>query len=171
MYVEIVVLRLIHILGGVFWVGSGLFMTLFLLPALAQSGPSAGPVFAALQQRRLLTVLPSVAVLTILSGLRLMWIASMGFSSAYFASAAGRTFAIGGTAATLALLIGMTVARPAATRAATLSASIASAPADQRANLAAEVARLRRRGSVAGTVVLVLLVVGAGAMAVARYLN
>ena len=72
MSTELVVLRLVHILGGIFWLGSGLFTTFFLIPALGRAGPAAaGPVMGALQQRRLFTVLPVVALLTILSGVRL----------------------------------------------------------------------------------------------------
>ena len=41
MIAEILVLRLVHVLGGMFWVGSGLFSTFFLLPALAGAGPAA----------------------------------------------------------------------------------------------------------------------------------
>ena len=96
MTAEILVLRLVHILGGIFWVGSGLFTTFFLVPALASSGPSAGPVMTALQRRHLFTALPVSALLTILSGLRLMWIGSAGFAPAYFASASGGGGAGGG---------------------------------------------------------------------------
>src|SRR3979490_1807186 len=99
MTVEILLLRLIHIVGGIFWVGSGLFTSLFLVPALATSGANAGQVLAALPQRRLFTGLPLVAVLTIASGLRLMWIISAGFAPSYFASAQGQAFASSGVAA------------------------------------------------------------------------
>src|SRR5688572_13718538 len=73
MLTELLVLRIIHILGGIFWLGSGLFTAFFLTPALGRVGPAAvGPVMSALQQRRLFTILPIVAVLTILSGVRLL---------------------------------------------------------------------------------------------------
>ena len=100
MTAELLLLRLVHILGGIFWVGSGLFTTFFLIPALGRTGPAAaGPVMGALQQRRLFTVLPTVAVLTILSGIRLLQITSAGFSGAYLATLTGRTFLWSGLAA------------------------------------------------------------------------
>ena len=34
---ELLVLRLVHVLGGIFWVGSALFMAIFLFPALASA--------------------------------------------------------------------------------------------------------------------------------------
>jgi hypothetical protein len=172
MTTEIVVLRLVHILGGIFWVGSGLFTSLFLLPALASAGPAAGQVMTGLQRRRLFTALPVVALLTILSGLRLMWVTSAGFSSAYFASATGRSFAASGAAAIVAFVLSLLVARPAAVRAATLGAELAAAPGGvPRATLAAELEAARRRGSAASAAAVVLLVIGAAGMAVARYLG
>src|SRR5688572_21882948 len=90
---EILVLRIVHVLGAIFWLGSGLFTTFFLVPALVRLGPAAaGPVMGALQQGRLFTVLPVVALLTIASGARLLQIVSGGFSSAYFATPTGQTF-------------------------------------------------------------------------------
>lgn len=58
---ELIVLRLVRILCGIFWVGSGLFSSLFLAPALAGSGEAMGPVMAGLQRRGLFTALPGPA--------------------------------------------------------------------------------------------------------------
>ena len=169
---EFIVLRLVHILGGIFWVGSGLFTAFFLVPALAKSGPAAGQIMAALQQRRLFTVLPIVALLTIFSGLRLMWLTSAGFDPVYFAGPVGRTFSMSGGFAILAFILSLAVARPAAVRAASLGASLATAPDEAtRTRLTAQLTGLRRRGAIASTVVLVLFVLGAAGMAVARYLQ
>src|SRR5688500_7542928 len=114
---ELLVLRIIHVLGGIFWVGSGLFPSFFLLPAFGLLDPAGdGPVIGALQQRRLFTILPVVAVLTILSGIRLLQIASGGFSPAYIESRTGQTFLWSGVAAIIAFLLSLLVARPAAVR-------------------------------------------------------
>lgn len=171
MTVELFVLRLVHVLGGIFWVGSAVFTTLFLAPALAASGANAGPIMAALRQRRLMTYLPIAAVLTIASGLRLMWLTSAHFSSGYLATPTGGTFAGAGAAATVAFLVSLLVARPAALRSAQLGGALSKAPEPERASIAAELARLRRRNELASTVVVVLLVAGAAGMAVARYLG
>ena len=171
MAIELLVLRLVHVLGGVFWVGTALFMSLFLAPALATAGPSAGQVLGTLRRRGLMTYLPLAAVLTIASGARLMWITSGGLSSAYFASATGRTLAAAGAAAVVAFLVGILVGRPAGTRAGQLTGSLASAPAERRAAIERELATLRRRGEIASAVVVLLLLFGAAGMAVARYLR
>jgi uncharacterized membrane protein len=172
MIAEILLLRLVHILGGIFWVGSGLFNALFLIPALGKAGPAAGQVMAALQQRRLMTVLPTVAVLTILSGLRLMWIMSGGGNPAYFNSAVGRTFSMSGGAAIVGFLVGVFLARPAMMRAAAVGRSLAAATdATERSALATQMEAARRRSGVANIASLALVLLGAAGMAVARYLG
>lgn len=172
MFAELVVLRIIHVLGGIFWLGSGLFTTFFLMPALGRVGPAtAGPVMGALQQRRLFTILPVVALLTILSGLRLFQIASAGFAPAYLASRTGQTFMWSGIAAVAAFLLSVLVARPAALRAGQLGAAIAGLPEGQRAESGAEVERLRRRSGVASIAATSLLIAAAAGMAVARYVG
>jgi uncharacterized membrane protein len=169
---ELLVLRIIHVLGGIFWVGSGLFTSFFLIPALGRLGPAAaGPVMGALQQRRLFTILPVVAVLTILSGIRLLQIASGGFSPQYFDSRTGQTFLWSGVAAVIAFLLSLLVARPAAVRLGQLSASMATMPEAERGARSAEVGRLRQRSGLASTAATVLLIGAAIGMAVARYLG
>jgi uncharacterized membrane protein len=169
---ELIVLRIVHVLGGIFWVGSGLFTSFFLVPALGRLGPaSAGPVMGALQQRRLFTVLPVVAVLTILSGARLLQIVSGGFSPVYFDSRPGQTFLWSGIAAVIAFLLSLLVARPAMVRMGQLSASMATMAEAERGAHSAEIGRLRRRSGLASTAATVLLISAAIGMAVARYLG
>ncbi len=61
----IILLRLIHILSGVFWVGSVLFVARFLLPTLRAVGPAGGPVMQQLTQvRKLPSFMMVVAILT-----------------------------------------------------------------------------------------------------------
>ena len=61
MKAEFLILRLIHILGGIFWVGSMVFTTFFLAPVIRSSPAMAGQVMAGLQKRRLFVALPVVA--------------------------------------------------------------------------------------------------------------
>ena len=72
MHVELILLRIIHVVGGVFWVGSALFNALFLFPALAQAGPAGGQIVQGIQKRGMMVTLPTVAILTMLSGIRLI---------------------------------------------------------------------------------------------------
>lgn len=169
---EIVVLRLVHVLGGTFWVGSGLLTGLFLMPALMAAGPSAAKVMDGLRHRGLFTVLPWIAVLTIASGLRLMWIVSGGFDAAYFTTPRGATFAASGLAATIAFCLTLLVTRPAGARSGALAAALAASGDEaERARITAELARVRRRSAVAGTAGIWLLIASAAGMGVARYLG
>src|SRR5687767_2751767 len=170
MNAEILVLRVVHVLGGIFWIGSGLFTSFFLMPAFAGSGPAAGAVMAGLQRRRLFTVLPIVAVLTILSGLRLMWIASRGFSPVYFESGMGRTFAVSGALAIIGFLISLVVARPAMVRSGQLAASAAAMPAGpERDAIGGRIGALQRRGAISSFAAVALVTLAGVGMAVARY--
>jgi uncharacterized membrane protein len=89
MKIELLTLRIIHILGAIVWVGSLTFISLFLIPAVRSSPAVAGQVMAGLEKRRLFNVLPIVALFTIASGLRLLAIDSAGFSGAYFSTSTG----------------------------------------------------------------------------------
>jgi uncharacterized membrane protein len=171
MKAELLTLRTIHILGGIFWVGSLLFTTYFLAPAIRSSPALAGQVMAGLQKRRLFTVLPIVALLTIASGLRLLAIDSAGFSGSYFATPTGRAFGAGAVAATAAFLLSVLVSRPGFLRVGRLSASLNTA-ADEatRQSITTEMQRLNRRVAIANATVVVLLLLTAVGMATARYL-
>lgn len=172
MYAEMIVLRLVHIVGGMFWVGAGIFNTFFLLPALGRAGPAAGAVLAGLQRRRLFTILPVVALLTILSGIRLMQITSANFTAAYFHSSSGRTYAWSGVFAIVGFLIGIVIARPTAIRAGQVGAALAAATNDaDRASLSASLETWRRRSSITSLLSLVLVLLAAVGMAVARYVR
>ena len=123
---ELLVLRLVHILGGLFWVGAGLFTTFFLAPALKASGPAAGgAVMGHLLKRHMMTIMPIVALLTILSGIRLMWIVSAA-SPHWFQHAQGHTYSVAGALSIIAFLTGIFVVRPTMNKAGRLSQSAAS---------------------------------------------
>ena len=167
---EIIVLRLVHVLGGIFWVGAGLFNFIFLAPAMVAAGPAAGPMMQVMRRRKMFVVMPTVAILTILSGLRLMMIVSSNFGGAYFRTDAGIAFAFGGACAILAFVIGLAFAMPAQKRLGAVGPRIAAASDDAtRAQLQAEAARLQGRLKLVGPAVTVLLILAAIAMAIARY--
>jgi len=169
MSVELIVLRLVHIVGGTFWVGSALFTFFFLMPTVMQAGPAvAGPVMGGLQQRKLMTWLPVVAILVILSGLRLMMIVSGG-DAHWYQHRSGHVYSIAGALAIIAFLIGFTVNRPAMVKAGKLGQSAVS-DAPTRAAIQEEIKRLQRRSYVGTMVVTWLLLASAAGMAVARYL-
>src|SRR6478672_1450895 len=100
------VLRLIHVGGGAMWVGMFAFMTFYLSPALAEVGPEGGKLMAALQRRRIMVVMPVIALLTIGSGFWLM-MRVYGGPANLAASRMGIALNVGATAAVVAFLIGI----------------------------------------------------------------
>jgi uncharacterized membrane protein len=154
----VLLMRLLHILTGIFWVGTMMFNTAFLFPALKDAGPDAAKVGVALTNRRFPVIMPIVALVTILSGLWLFWHDSGGFQEPFMQSHMARALSFGAACAIVAFIIGVVVVRPAMVQAMALAQSN-----PQRAQV------LRVRADVVGRVVTALLVLAAAAMAVARY--
>jgi uncharacterized membrane protein len=167
----IIGLRLIHILAGIFWVGTTLFFAFFLAPALGSAGPAAGPVMGGLQRRGMMTALPVSALLTLGSGVWLYQLGSGGSIAAFMRSPTGATFAGAGTLALLAFVLGMAVARPAALAAVRMNQELATITDEaERAPRQDQLGALQRKNAVVSRVVAVMLIAAAAGMAVARYL-
>lgn len=166
----VLLMRVLHVLLGVFWGGTVLLNAFFLQPALRDSGPEGGKVMGALMRRGFMTALPIAAVITLLSGLWLYWKVSGGFEPAYVHSAQGMTLAIGGVCAIVGFAIGMAAIRPNMAKAAALMQAAAQKPEAERGAIAAQAQALRQRAATAGNVVNVLLIVAILAMGIGRYL-
>jgi hypothetical protein len=166
----ILVLRLIHIVCGVFWAGTIFFFVSYLEPAVRSTGPDGAKVMMQLFSRRYLTVLPMIAALAILSGLWLIWITSGGFSSTWFKSPLGRGISLGAAAALVAFVIGVAVMRPAAMRLWAIAREMPQAQDEgRRAALMAEAGTLRDKARTSARVVAVFLFIAVAGMATARY--
>ncbi|MCL4865806.1 MAG: hypothetical protein KJZ47_07920 [Gemmatimonadales bacterium] len=167
----LLLLRLLHIVLGSLWVGIIVFNAVFLGPTVAELGPDGGKVMGALQRRGMMTFLPAIGLLTLLSGAWLLYEASLGFEGAYFRSGPGHAYSMGGGLAIVGFLLGIGVMRPAMLRVMAIAQGMAQVTDEAtRAARQAEMQRLRARASLMGRVVAVLLVVATAAMAVARYL-
>lgn len=164
------VLRLVHILSGVYWAGTIFFFVTFLEPSLRSLGPDGGKVMIRFFERGYLKLIPAFAFTTVLSGLWLLWIVSGGFDAAWMGSGSGIALSTGGALAIIAFVIGMVILRPAAARSWAVARQLAQ-EADENARnlLMAEMGRLRNRNLRSGRVVFSLLVVAVGLMATARY--
>jgi phosphatidylglycerophosphate synthase len=158
----LIVLRFAHVVFGSLWVGMLVFTTFFVAPAAVEVGPEGGKLMAALARRKVMVIMPLLALITLVSGFWLFQIMSGGQHGAFMATPMGMAFGLGGIASLIGFLLGITVMRPAMMRVQQLSAS----PVEN----AAEIRRLRARGSTMGTIVAVLLLFALSAMAVARYL-
>ena len=111
----VIVLRLIHILSGVFWVGGAIISTFFLTPAAAATG-DAGMKFMGylLTQARISVRFMVASFLTVLSGAWLYWLDSSGPNSGWSSSGSGLGFGLGAIFALIGLGIGSLVGMNAA---------------------------------------------------------
>jgi uncharacterized membrane protein len=166
-----IVLRLLHILAGLFWVGTMVTLTAFLVPVVRELGPTGGRVMADLMLRRKLRVWISGAMgLTVLSGLLMMWRLDVVTQHAWMRTTSGKTFLFGAIAALVAGIIGGAIAGPANQKLAQLGASIGAAGGPPSAEQQAAMETLRTRGTTASRLTVIFLLIAAGAMAVARYM-
>jgi uncharacterized membrane protein len=168
----VILLRILHIQSGVFWVGGVMFFARFLFPAARAIGPAAGPLMDQLTRvRKLPGALVGAGVGNALTGLLLFWHDSAGFQGAWMSSKTGMTFGTGGLLALIALGIGMTVNAPTARAMGELAASIQARGGPPAPEQAAEMQRLQNRLGTALAAVMVLLILATLAMATARYLS
>ena len=76
MNATVILLRLVHILCGVYWAGTIFFIAHFLEPVVRGAGPAGAPIMQGLQSRGYFAIMPAIAVLTLLSGGTLLWMDS-----------------------------------------------------------------------------------------------
>ncbi|MEO8909840.1 MAG: hypothetical protein ABI408_06380 [Gemmatimonadaceae bacterium] len=170
MHAEFLVLRFIHVVGAIAWVGGGVYFAFFLVPALLSIPALIPQVMEGLGRRKAFTVLPTIGLLVVLSGARLLWIDSAGFSESYLSTATGRAFSIGGSAGILAFIVQVFMQMPAARRLGRIAAALAGSPtADERQRLSDEADRVRRRNNIAMLTAVSLALIAATAMSIARY--
>jgi uncharacterized membrane protein len=171
MHATIILLRILHILSALFWVGTLLFMTFYLFPTLATVGPAGDSVMAGLQKRGMLVALPVAGIVAILSGAGLMWAVSGGNFGAWASTSVGRAFSMAGGLAILAFLIGVIVARPTGEKMIQTSKAMnAATTSSERSALQATLTGLQKRLAATTISVAVLVLLAAAGMAVARYM-
>ena len=166
-----VVLRIVHILAGVFWVGAALTTLLFIQPTAREVGPAAGPFMMHLAgKKRLVDFVLSAAGLTVLAGLLMYWRVSDGLAGNWIGSAPGITLTIGALAAIAAFVLGLTIVRPTLMATLAIGREVAAGGGSPTPEQAAQLQALQRRGTAVGKAIVPLLVVAVIAMAAARYL-
>ena len=163
-------IRVLHVVLAAVWMGSTLFLGVFLMPVIEQLGDPGGSVMIGLARRKLNAFISAVAGTTVLSGIWLFWRFTAGFTPDLSASHAGLCFSIGGAAGLLALIIGGSVVGRSAQKAVDLAEKMALLPEGQpRAALATQAAGFRQRTQTFGTVVIVLLLIAMAFMAIGHY--
>ena len=165
----ILILRLLHITFGVFWVGSVLTFALYIRPAVIASGPEGSKFMQQFAKTSYPVVIVISSLITIISGLLLIWKLSNGFQSAWFHSAYSKVLTSGSGLAIIAFIIGFTVNRPTADRITKISDAIARSGAPPTNEQLNELLALRNRIFTATGYIAVLLTLTVISMAICRY--
>ena len=163
------VVRAVHIVSTGLWLGIAVFSSVFLMPAIRQTGAEGGKVMAALQQRGLVSFVPIVATFAISSGLWLYWRYTAGFTPEMSASPAGMAFGIGGVLGILAYLIGIPIGPSLARARRLMGEAAAMADGPDKVARFAHAERLRDRAMLLSRVAAFLLVVVSVIMSVALF--
>lgn len=159
----VIVLRLLHVVGGLVWAGSALYGAWFAQPAARAAG-EAGSVYMRhlMGETRLPAVMGASAVSTLVSGVLLYWY-DFGAVVPFNATMAG--YAVGGVAAITAWVLSVAVLVPSGRRMGEFGARAAAGE-----DVAVEMRRTSRRMQRSGSVAMWLIVFAVVCMAVARYL-
>ena len=163
---EMIILRLLHIVFGVFWAGSAIFFALILQPRLARLGPSIQlPVMAALLPVQGPALIGS-AVITIVAGITLALRLRWGNLDAFYNTGWGIAIMIGFVTAIGAISAGITLT-VLAHRMVALGKSIQGR--EPTAEEGSELQRLSTRLPRLGRSTAFLVIFAIGAMASARF--
>ncbi len=166
MSILVILLRLIHILSGVFWVGGSMISAFFLAPAVAATGDAGQKMMGHMVIKGRMTVRITIAaVLTVLAGASLYWIDSHGLTSPWTTSGPGWGFGIGALFALVGLGTGMQVGAYAAKLGKIAAAAQGKPSPDQLAEMQAA----QQRMSLYSKVSTAALILALACMATARY--
>jgi uncharacterized membrane protein len=167
-----IILRLLHIVSGVLWVGSAFLFVGFIGPSAAEVAPTAGPLLhAAVKKRKVAKVITALGGVTVLAGW-IMWFRDMnqfGSLGDWLNSSFGLVLTIGAVLATIAAVEGTLGVGRNVERLVDLGDEVAASGGpptpEQQARLDHLGAEIERFGKLD----LVLLLLAVSAMATARY--
>jgi len=168
--VFMVILRLIHIFAGIFWVGTIWYFALFFLPRVKTFGQEQGRIMQTMSGQPFPTYMTTAAISVALSGILMYWYTSAGFKAAWIFTPPGVILTLAALLGIFAVLEGFFISRPAAERMAQLGREAAAASGPPAPAVMQEMQALSarlERGIYRTAVVILLTVIG---MAVFRYL-
>jgi len=169
---SMVILRIVHIVTGVIWVGSLFVVVVFVQPSAAALGPAGAPFMSELRRRRFVDVVFIDALFTIVAGSFLYWRDWHTYPSFgdWIGSSFGASLTLGALFAVAGLGVAASVTRPTIVRLVSLGKQVAEPGRTPAPETAAEIGALQRRLVVAERVSFSLVLIAVVAMASARYL-
>jgi len=162
-------IRALHILLAALWLGAVFLLSMFVMPAVREAGPTGSHFLATLHRRKLGAFMATIGVLTVLSGLWLYWVFTAGLSEGVMLSHGGMAFGIGGLLGLLAAVLGGGMVGRGFARIIAMSEQTAALPEAERSAHQQTLAALRTRTSMASKCVLVLMIAALLLMAVGHY--
>ncbi|HKY83285.1 MAG TPA: hypothetical protein VJ160_00515 [Anaerolineales bacterium] len=167
----ILFLRIVHIVGGVFWAGGAFIMAWFVEPAVRAAGDDGRRFMQRLGATgRFSSAMAAAAGATVLAGLWLLWIFSSGFLSSFFGTGRGLALGLGMFLGIAAFVVGFVMQNRPMRLMAGIGRTVAAAGAPPTPSQAAEMEKLTGTVRQGGRIVAGLLLVTVILMATARYL-
>lgn len=162
-----IVLRIVHIVSGVLWVGGAALFFFYIEPTINRLGPDAERFVDEMVNRRKVPIyFMLISTLTVLAGAILYWKDFGGISTTPF----GLTLGLGGLAALVAWLGGNLLIPKRIMRVGEVAAEIKAGGGPPSPELMARMHEAQERLRRIGLIDLVLLGFAVLSMAVARYL-
>ncbi|MCF6237412.1 MAG: hypothetical protein L3J79_01125 [Candidatus Marinimicrobia bacterium] len=169
MHSHIIILKIIHIFAGVFWVGFAFFNIAFLQPAVKATGVEGQKLMQFLvRNTRLMMTVYITATLTILSGLGLYWPLA-GSTSSFVRTGYGLILTISSTAGIIAWIIAVFVIRNIFNQMGALGTEIQSQEGPPSEGQMSGLQRLGAKLGVVGNIVIFFMVIALLGMSTARY--
>lgn len=169
----LLLLRILHIASGIFWVGAAFAFFLFVGPSAKAIGPDGQGAF--LHQvgrvRRFPKAILGAGIITVLAGATLYWRDSGGLSADWIATGTGIGFSIGAVAGIASLALGLTTIEPTINRLLDMGVTLRTEGRPPTAEEGATLVTLDQRLTRVGQIDLVLLSIAVLMMATARYLG
>jgi len=164
-----IVLRVLHIGGGVFWAGGTFVFASYVEPTTTALGAEGGRFMQRLAGSRYPIAMAVSGILTIVAGVWLLSIDSGGFQPAFMGSGTGIAFSIGALTGVAAAVIGLGVQGYNAARMGALAKAIEAQQGGRTAEQTAQVQALRAKLRSGGRWTARLLGIAVVCMAIARY--
>ena len=169
----LLLLRVLHIGSGIFWVGAAFTFFLFVSPSAKAIGTDAQGAFMdqITRVRRFPTAVLVAGTITVLAGALLYWRDSGGLNAAWISSPTGIGFSIGALTAIVSLALGPIFILPSVDGLQAIGGRLQAEHRPPTPEEGATLQALDRRLTQVGQIDLVLLSVAVLMMATARYLG
>jgi uncharacterized membrane protein len=166
-----IVLRLLHIISGVFWVGTVFIIAWFLLPSNKSTGQAGLTVMRDVMVKRKLSIYLMIAMgLTILSGLTMYAHMMMVSHGVWASSMMAKVLGVGALCAIVAGALGGSISKRTGMQMAAIGKAIDESGQPPTSAQLREIDALQAKSQKVMAFVAILLVVALAAMASARYM-